>query len=84
MLPYEQTLTVAGQLGDAPLAVLVELAHLRFKTHQNPVPLPNTALRAAGITHWANIRTLHRLEKAGLVTVIWRGRRCPLVTILWE
>jgi hypothetical protein len=84
ILPYEQTLKAAGQLDDAPLAVLVELAHQRFKTHRNPVPLPNKALRAAGISRWAKIRALQKLEGLGLVAVTWRGTRCPLVTILWE
>ena len=50
MLPYNQTLRTAGRLRNAQLAVLVELARLKFKLHQNPVPLPNTALRTAGIT----------------------------------
>ena len=40
-LPYEETLQAAGELQNAQLAVLVELAHLRFKTHENPVPLAN-------------------------------------------
>ena len=82
MLPYEQTLTVAGQIGDATLAVLVELAHRRFKTHRNPVSLPTEGLEAVGISRWAKKRALDRLEKAGSVEVTWRRGRSPLVKIL--
>lgn len=83
MLPYEQVLVTAGRLRCAPLAVLVELAHQVFKTHRNPVALPNAALRDAGITRQAKTRALRELEKGGMVVVAWRGRRCPLVTVLW-
>jgi hypothetical protein len=50
MLPYEQTLAAAGRLQNAQLAALVEIAHQVYKTHQNPAPLPNVALRAAGLS----------------------------------
>jgi hypothetical protein len=83
-LPYESTLKAAGQLQNAQLAVLIELANQLFKKHQNPVPLSNKALRAAGITHWAKNRALRKLEEAGLVLVSWHGRKCPLVTIRWK
>jgi hypothetical protein len=84
-LPYERTLAAAGQLGYAPLAVLIEVAFLAFKAHQKPVPLANKALRAAGIDNKAKTRALRRLETAGLVAVIWRGKgKSPLVSILWE
>ena len=83
-LPYELTLQAAGKLQNAQLAVLVELAHLRFKTHENPVPLTNTALRAAGIRRDVKLRALRQLREVGLVEVSWRGKKSPLVTILWE
>jgi hypothetical protein len=83
-LPYEETLQAAGELQNAQLAVLVELAHLRFKTHENPVPLANTALRAAGLSRLSKLRALRQLEKVGLVKVSQRGQKSPLVTILWE
>ena len=81
MLPYEQTLAASGRLQNAQLAVLVEIAHQIFKTHQNPAPLPNTALRVVGVSRKAKLRALRQFEDAGLVTVTWRGRKCPLVSI---
>ena len=84
ILPYKQTLRTAGQLQNAQLAVLVELARLRFKLNQNPVPLQNTALQTAGITRWAKNRALRKLEEAGMVSVSWRGQKSPLVTMRWK
>jgi hypothetical protein len=83
-LPYEQTLLAAGELQHAQLAVLVELSHLMFKMHQNPVPLSNTALRSAGMSRMAKLRALRQLEAVGLVKVTRRGQKSPLVTALWE
>jgi hypothetical protein len=83
-LPYEQTLLAAGELQNAQLAVLVELSHLMFKMHQNPVPLSNTALRSAGMSRMAKLRALRQLEAVGLVKVTRRGQKSPLVTALWE
>jgi hypothetical protein len=84
MLPYEQTLNLAGHLRNAPLAVLVELARQVFKAHQHTVPLTNTVLRSIGISRHAKLRALRQLEEAGLIGVSWRKRQSPLVTILWE
>jgi hypothetical protein len=85
LLPYERTLAAAGRLRDAPMAVLVELAHRAFKTHKNPVLLSNAALAVAGVSHDAKVRSLRRLEAAGLVVVDWRGgKKTPLVTLLWK
>jgi hypothetical protein len=83
MLPYEQTLAAAGRLGNAPLAVLVELAHQVFKTHQNTVPLTNAALRSVGISRHAKLHALCQLEEVGVIAVSWREKRSPLVTVLW-
>jgi hypothetical protein len=84
-LPYERTLAAAGQLGHAPMAVLVEVAYLAFKAHSKPVPLANKVLRSAGIDRWAKTRALRQLEKAGAVTVIWRSNgRSPLVSLRWD
>jgi hypothetical protein len=82
-LPYKLTLVAAGKLKGTTLAVLIELAHQRFKARENPVALTNAALRSVGVTHWAKRRALRKLETAGLVTVLWRGKRAPLVTLLW-
>lgn len=83
MLPYERTLAAAAKLKNATLAVLVELAHRRFKTHKNPVLLSNEALAAVGVSRWSKNWALKRLEAVKLVKVIWRRTRSPLVKILY-
>jgi hypothetical protein len=83
-LPYEQTLAAAGQARNAQLAVLVELAHQRFKTHENPVSLASKALKAVGIERWAKSDALIGLEAMGLISVEWRCGKSPLVTLLWD
>ena len=85
MLPYEQTLAAAGHLKNAPLAVLVELAHQMFKTKKDTVPLTNSVLRAVGISPGAKLRALRQLKALGMVEVTWRGeRKSPLVAMRWE
>ncbi|MFY9769410.1 MAG: hypothetical protein WAK04_04135 [Xanthobacteraceae bacterium] len=84
MLPYEQTLAAAGRARNAQLAVLVELAHRRFATHENPVLLTNKILEAVGINRWAKYEALFGLETAGLVSVTWQNGKSPLVTLLWD
>lgn len=84
-LPYERALTAAGRLGHAPMAVLIEIGYLAFKAHGKPVPVANGTLAAVGIDHEAKTRALRQLEKAGVVTVIWRGNgRSPLVSLRWD
>jgi hypothetical protein len=83
-LPYEQTLAAAGQAKNALLAVLVELDHQRFVTHENPVSLASKALEAVGITRWTKCNALFELEVLGLVSVTWRGGKSPLVRLLWD
>jgi hypothetical protein len=84
ILDYERTLAAAGQLRNAPLAVLLELAHQSFKTHRNTVPLSNVRFRPIGISPDAKVRALRQLEAVGMISLDWRGgRKTPLVTLLW-
>ena len=83
MFPYEQFLAAAGRTRNIQLAVLIELAHLRFKTHKNTVELGNKALATVGIKRWAKLDALTMLEDAGLIHVEQRDGKSPLVTLLW-
>ena len=83
-LPYEQFLAAAGRARNVQLAVLIELAHLRFKTHKNTVELGNKALAAVGIQRWAKLDALVGLEDAGLIRIEHRHKKSPLVTLLWD
>jgi hypothetical protein len=67
----------------AVLAVLHEL-WLRDKYHWNPVKLPNTKFLALGILPHGKLRALRELEKLGLVSVEWREKKSPIVTLNWQ
>ena len=84
MFPYEQFLTAAGRARNIQLAVLIELAHLRFKTHKNTVELDNKVLTTVGINRWAKYDALVGLEDAGLISVERRYKMSPLITLLWN
>ena len=84
MFPYEQFLAAAGRARNIQLAVLIELAHLRFKTHKSTVELGNKALAAVGIQRWAKLDALTMLEDAGLIRIEHRHKKSPLVTLLWD
>jgi hypothetical protein len=82
-LPYESARIIAGRR-DASMAVLIELAHLRFRRRESVVPLGNAALQSVGVSHDAKVRALRRLEADGLVAVDWRGgKKTPHVRLLW-
>jgi hypothetical protein len=83
MLPYAQTIAGAGRTKCAALAVVIELAYQVFKTHKPEVLLSNSMLRSVGISYQAKLRALRQLEAAGMITVDWRGRKSPLVTVSW-
>src|SRR5208283_6047192 len=70
-LPYERILAAAGELQNAQLAVLVELAYQVFRTHNTEVLLTNRAFRSTGLSHDAKVRALRRLEAVGLIKVDW-------------
>src|SRR5208337_1485219 len=64
-LPYNERMLTAMGRRDASGAVAMELARLEFKTHTNPVLLPNAALLAAGVSRYAKARALRCLEEDG-------------------
>ena len=56
-----------------------------FKTKKSSVTLTKTALRSVGVSYKAKLRTPRQLEFAGMIKVVWRGRRrSPLVSVLWN
>ena len=82
---YGRVLAGAGRLRDAPLAVLLVLAHRSFKMHSNTVPLGNKTLLSVGISPDAKVRALRGLEAVGMVSIDWRGgSQTPFVTLLWK
>jgi hypothetical protein len=84
ILPYDARMYAAAARRDASMAVLVELAYLAFQKHSGTVLLSNGRLGEMGVSRYAKARALRLLAADGLVTVDWRGKKTPRVTILWE
>jgi hypothetical protein len=73
------------RVSGASWACALELEHLVFRRHRNPVHFFSSKLRGQGLSHHTRLRALRSLEKAGLVRIGWSGRGVsPLVTCLWR
>jgi hypothetical protein len=83
-IPHDQARALYPRLGSPAWALLIELDRLIFKGRgRNPVKLTSEALRGSGLTRWQVERGLHRLERAGAITVERKRGRCPFATLLW-
>jgi hypothetical protein len=65
-------------------AIVIDLLHRNWKQDGKPFPLPNGALAEIGVERRQKARALHKLEELGLITVEWRARKSPLVTVHLE
>jgi hypothetical protein len=62
--------------------VYLWLVHQARKTGKNTVAVPNGALAKYGVGRLSKCRALRQYEAAGLITVQWRPKKTPLVTLL--
>jgi hypothetical protein len=62
--------------------VWVELLHVAWKTKRLTFPLPCGKLKKRGVDRETRRRALHDLEAAGLVKVLWKRGKTPVVTIV--
>ena len=81
-IPYKRGLALYGISG-AAWTLLVALDQQIFKTHKNPVSLPNQVLKAIGMGRSTKQRALRRLEDAGVITVEQDGHKATIVTHHW-
>jgi hypothetical protein len=58
------------------------LLYQHWKDAGKPIKLANAILAAAGISPDSKTRALRDLEKRGLISVEWRDRKAPRVTVL--
>jgi hypothetical protein len=56
-------------------------AHRLFSDKPDTVKIANQTLATWGVSPKAKNRALRAFEKAGLITVQWRGRKSPIVTL---
>lgn len=72
----------AGRLPGKALSVGMELWHLAGMQKRNEITLSLSRMEAVGIDRETARRGLSALERAGLVQVVRRAGRKPVVTIL--
>ena len=62
--------------------VWIELLRLAWRAKSDTVALSNERLKNPGVGRHSKYRALRALAAAGLITVEWRGRQAPIVTII--
>jgi hypothetical protein len=62
--------------------VALYLLHQHWKNREQPIPVSTVVLATLGVTRWQKWRALGELECLGLVKVVRRPRKAPLVTKL--
>ena len=56
--------------------------HFRvFWDKSSTVEIGNKTLKEWGVTRWVKTRALRALKGGGLISIEWRGRKSPLVTV---
>jgi hypothetical protein len=72
----------AGRLRGCALLVGLVLWYLKGLRSSKTFIVSNVIMKGWHIKPHAKRRALRTLERAGLVTIEWRGRRSPLVTLI--
>jgi hypothetical protein len=62
--------------------VWIVLVYLAWKNKSPTVQLSNEAVRRYGVSRHAKYRALITLEAAGIVSVKWRHKQAPMVTLI--
>ena len=68
--------------GTKQFLVWLYIHHRVWADKQNTVAVANQTLGAWGVGRKEKMKALRLLEQAGLVTIQWRERKSPLVTLL--
>jgi hypothetical protein len=61
--------------------VYLWLVHKARTTGKNTITIPNGALTKYGVSRKVKYIALRQLEEAGLISVEWRPRKTPVVTL---
>jgi hypothetical protein len=63
----------------------MELDHIVFRSHKNPVHFSSSTLRKLGLTAHTRSRALRKLERTGVIKIKQAKRgMAPLVLCLWH
>jgi hypothetical protein len=82
MVPMSLVDTMTKGVRDKTYPVILHLLHEScFKAHGKPVKVTNEFLTGLGISRSAKNDALRKLEKLGVISVEWRGRKSPVVKV---
>jgi hypothetical protein len=74
----------AAQATRTPKAMVwIWLLHLSWEARSPTFKLPNERLRIRGVSHDTKTRALRDLERAGLIQIVRRCGKSPVVTLLY-
>ena len=62
--------------------VWIVLIYLAWKNKNPTVSLSNETMRQYGVNRHVKYRALARLEAAGIITIKWRNKQSPIVTLI--
>jgi hypothetical protein len=79
-VPLDRVAAAAKATNGRKMLVWLLILHRCWKENKRTVPVTNELVGKYGISSKAKTRALQQLERAGLITVEWRGRRNPIVT----
>jgi hypothetical protein len=82
-IPHKRGLALYEHIGGAAWAVLIELDRQIFKTHKNPVRLPNKNLETIGMGRSTKRKALCKLQDAGVITIEQEGHGAVIVMHHW-
>jgi hypothetical protein len=80
-IPHRAILAGSRVLGGRRLLVWLYIHHRVWSDKNNTVRIGNVTLGSWGVRRMTKYRALRDLEKAGLISVEWRDRKSPLVTV---
>jgi hypothetical protein len=63
--------------------LMLKLMRMSWRLRSATIKVTNRALASYKMDRHTKLETLRRLERAGLISVEWRQRKSPLVTILF-
>jgi hypothetical protein len=71
----------SNDVGGNVWAVACHIIYETWRANGQPIKVPNGMLGRLGVSPDAKVRALRKLERLGLVSVEWRPRKSPVVTI---
>jgi hypothetical protein len=81
LITLQDIVTGGKALRDRRLLVWLYIKYRAWKESSNTVAIGNRNLQSWGVSPWTKCRALRDFERAGLISVDWRERTSPVVTL---